>query len=698
MKRLFLAFIFSILCSTAFATQYYINYGVGSDSNAGTSTGSPFNTCTPIEGNNFLKPGDIVSIFYTNDFVGTDAHCDIASAGTPSQHITINTYGGVGNPVFDGSVSTSSVSGWTGWTIFFGTYTYTVTSANATAGAVYNDSSSGNNFTVKTTISGSTTLVTTGVGAPAASGTLTKTSGTGDSTITYSANALTTPIYVSNVTVPFAIGNVTIDGSYSLRRMVNGSGQTTTTMKTEFDDYLQTAAGQLVYIELFDNSNPNSHTITFGRYGPSFRGIVRTDDTYGQYIDFLNITVQGAFNCGFSSSGQFVTFSNSVGQFDGREGFYLIKNAVSNATGAANNTLDNDISQYNNGNMVNGGNAGQGITTEAPYTQIIDTTANNNWMWGIAWNNYNTSTNASYGKCIRCIAYNNSQRAYEKDGFGFDAPGYGVNGSHNVQFIDSTAYTSGSRFSDSVANAVYTVELETEDPAQFSVYNIDIINNLIYNNNFVSLESQAINCSGAACNINSNIRVIGTTFGATGDQTFFLFGSMLPASSGGLGVTLYNDIFEQTGADGISYWGTPNFPVNSDYNTYFNGNSSHFIFDSPYGTPSITLAAWQASSGQDAHSQYINPVFATDGGVVGGINQNFHLSSTSSGQGSNSPALGVGLANVLGSQYVYSSIGTVLTNNTVDNAAAPAEGYHYLAQYVSSTFPSTQVGSDFYAN
>lgn len=63
-------------------------------------------------------------------------------------------------------------------------YTFTVTAANATAGATY--SNNGQVFTVATTISGGTSLLASGTGAPTASGTLTKTSGTGDATITFS--------------------------------------------------------------------------------------------------------------------------------------------------------------------------------------------------------------------------------------------------------------------------------------------------------------------------------------------------------------------------------------------------------------------------------------------------------------------------------------------------------------------------------
>ena len=66
-------------------------------------------------------------------------------------------------------------------------YTFTVTAANATVGAIYTNN--GQTFTVIYTIAGGTTLVCSGTGAPAASGTLTKSAGTGDSTITFASVA-----------------------------------------------------------------------------------------------------------------------------------------------------------------------------------------------------------------------------------------------------------------------------------------------------------------------------------------------------------------------------------------------------------------------------------------------------------------------------------------------------------------------------
>lgn len=63
---------------------------------------------------------------------------------------------------------------------------FTVTAANATAGDTYTNN--GATFTVGTTIAGGTTLTcTTATGDPAASGTLTRASGVGDLTITFSS-------------------------------------------------------------------------------------------------------------------------------------------------------------------------------------------------------------------------------------------------------------------------------------------------------------------------------------------------------------------------------------------------------------------------------------------------------------------------------------------------------------------------------
>lgn len=74
-------------------------------------------------------------------------------------------------------------------------YLFTVTSANATAGATYTNN--GNTYTVMNTILAGTTLSVQGPNSPLSSGTLTKASGTGDATITFSDALSNTGIYAS---------------------------------------------------------------------------------------------------------------------------------------------------------------------------------------------------------------------------------------------------------------------------------------------------------------------------------------------------------------------------------------------------------------------------------------------------------------------------------------------------------------------
>ena len=71
-------------------------------------------------------------------------------------------------------------------------YWFFVASSNATAGATYTNNSK--TFTVVNTISAGTTLLVTSTGAPSASGTLTKSGGTGDSTITFTS--FRAPLYI----------------------------------------------------------------------------------------------------------------------------------------------------------------------------------------------------------------------------------------------------------------------------------------------------------------------------------------------------------------------------------------------------------------------------------------------------------------------------------------------------------------------
>ncbi len=71
-------------------------------------------------------------------------------------------------------------------------YAFTITSGSATVGATYTNN--GITYTVYQTVASATLVYMSGSGAPTASGTLTKSGGTGDSTITFSSNRA--PLYL----------------------------------------------------------------------------------------------------------------------------------------------------------------------------------------------------------------------------------------------------------------------------------------------------------------------------------------------------------------------------------------------------------------------------------------------------------------------------------------------------------------------
>lgn len=104
-------------------------------------------------------------------------------------------------------------------------YTFTVVAANATAGATYTNN--GQTFTVVSTIAGGLTLLGSATGAPAASGTLTKATGIGDATITFTASATTT---TNGGTQSFNLGAGGADGLILLEN--TSSGKTALMMTT----------------------------------------------------------------------------------------------------------------------------------------------------------------------------------------------------------------------------------------------------------------------------------------------------------------------------------------------------------------------------------------------------------------------------------------------------------------------------------
>lgn len=630
MKRISLAILIIISWSAlANATSYYIDCA-GNNSNNGTSTLTPWADFTPTQTHNFLQPGDTVNVKTGCTFSGTSSQAYIYSTGTATSPIEITTYGGGADPIFDASNSTSSVPGWSGWTSYDGP----------------------NN------------------------------------------------VWVSNVTIPWAVNGVIIDGTSNLKKFNPEGGQNLATLSTTagigmfmqpncFSVQGGCAANQLLYLRLTDNSDPNGHTIRFNHYGNGdsdahARGQFGVHDSTEQYINIHHMSIKGSNTTGFTSGAPYVNFYNCTNFASAREGFYIVKNAVQNLTGGSYDTINSSDSSYANSNF------GQQYTIEAPHVDLIDVNSEYGWMAGIDWLDYNSSTDASYGRCIRCISHDNSMRAIHKDPNGFDPGGIYIDGGHDIQIIDSVFYLSLAGYfpTATAANAIYLVSLQTEHPSTKPDYNIDIVNSLVYNSNFCGVQNGAINCSGSACNVDYNINIVGNTVDSGSGDKALCLGAKMDVTK--RGIYLFNNIIRRPGG------GQPLDPtyttpsMNGDYNVWFDNNGSSLI------TATQDLPSIQGSTGQEMHSLFANPTF-TGASNPTGITNAYHLSSIAAGQGSNSPALGIAFPNYLGTRINYTSIGSVRTDGISDSLIAPASGFHYLSIFFSSYFSFSPTGTT-YAN
>lgn len=139
-------------------------------------------------------------------------------------------------------------------------FTFTVSSASATVGAIYQ--SGGYQFTVSSTIASATSLSTTGEGTPPPTGILTKVSGTGDNQITYSVVSPTlagqaAPAFYKMAGVDLAVNTSTVNPAW------------VTLKKFNFID-----RNKYVY--------PNSTSTIYGVYNQAYR-------IMGQQIDFIPV-------------------------------------------------------------------------------------------------------------------------------------------------------------------------------------------------------------------------------------------------------------------------------------------------------------------------------------------------------------------------------------------------------------------------
>jgi hypothetical protein len=212
----------------------------------------------------------------------------------------------------------------------FNQYNFVVTSANATAGAVY--SNNGQNFTVNSTIVAGTALscTITTTGTPTSSGTLTKVSGTGDATITFSSETGTTINTTSGGSIK--TGGINNDGfpvsfeSFTVYRKINlvstnlSVGSITDT-NTDFS-VLSGIGSSLAPNILLDNTNvfiPNQYVGFYLVDSSSNIWLINSNDsdTITTALTATNdasisTVAAGAYNIVTNYSGYQIVFNNNI--------------------------------------------------------------------------------------------------------------------------------------------------------------------------------------------------------------------------------------------------------------------------------------------------------------------------------------------------------------------------------------------------
>jgi len=166
------------------ATTYYIGSlatGVGTGIIYMSRTNANLNNAVSDNTNWKIVGGDIMSAGGDLIYGGTNGNQTRLPNGAVDQYLA--SAGGTSPPVWTSFVTGTkqifTVTGTVAGQIF------TISSGNATVGATYTNN--GQTFTVLATIAAQTTVYMSGTGSPLTSGTLTKSAGTGDATLTFSA-------------------------------------------------------------------------------------------------------------------------------------------------------------------------------------------------------------------------------------------------------------------------------------------------------------------------------------------------------------------------------------------------------------------------------------------------------------------------------------------------------------------------------
>jgi len=444
--------------------------------------------------------------------------------------------------------------------------------------------------------------------------------------------------------------------------------------------YLEGSKNYL-YVRLWDEADPNGATLRIPSFSHSSsvdgaRGLVSTsrNSAYGDYVDFYSLKVLGANGIGFSASGQSDRFIGCTAIGCGQEGILFYSELAGSGENADGGRWWAGEVAYN---AASGTGWGQGATTYAPRCWFIGANVHDNFMAGIDFlTGNNAYHNASYAGAYCCISQDNGR--WQDPSTSYDANIY-CDGSHDIYIYG--CIVGGSGTVTGATSARPGIRFGSENLPGNVTENIYIINNAIYKNHWVGISSGNIDTS---FNNIKNIYIINNTVISYLAGSFDMCWASDQHDTTADNWVVRNNIFVcPSGSSRVSLWVDGGTYLDADYNLYWRTDNSSQIYSAGGGSTQYTLATWRTLSGEDLNSINSDPKFIN---LAEDATGNIYLSQTASGQGSNSPAVNLGMANPFTvpswlptDVFVYGGAvrGTTRTDGVFDDTSTSIDaGYH----------------------
>lgn len=437
-------------------------------------------------------------------------------------------------------------------------------------------------------------------------------------------------------------------------------------------------------VHLWGNSNPATSIVRVGSFrgaGGEFTGLLDIRSA-GCYVEVNSLQVVCVNGIGITAAGSSNTFKDCVMIGAGRDGVQAIA-YLPNRQFAYNFRWFRGEVCYSS---ARGTGFGQGFTVNTVSSWVVKAMIQNNFMAGLDFLDYGVNTtNCAQSGAAWCTIRNNS---IWNDSSAFD-PNLYIDGANNIYIygnIVSAAGVSGK------TNATANIRFGSESPENISetCSAVWIVNNLVYRGHWKGLD--AANQPSFPDNISSiriyNNTVIGHISG--GFDSVFAYGDISTAN----GVFQRNNVFVfGTPSNMLAniYAGTAyTTALDSDYNCFFNRNSSNNIFRSGDSSPQYyTLANWVSQSAGEDNSISASPQYTYVSDTVPDVHAD-----------PSSPIIGMGTQGGLAvPAWLPADVfpfgggvrGVVRADGVWDFTGADL-GYHYLSDQAQGYYPSISIG------